>query len=259
MSNKNYVGATQRTFRHALPHLLATEYGLLGSQRILQVLVEDIQALVTAFHPTPAYLAQGWMLYPGTRATGPKAYPGQTAAQHDLVMVAWPVCLPEEATHLATAPATRQAHQALVQQRLVRLVEYGWAQTPIPLLLSLADLALMTGQDSGTVSKLLQAARTTTGKPLLTKGYFFDQGVQPPHKADIIALYEQGLDETEIARQTQHAQDSVGHYLRDYARVKGLGQQHIPETDWPHLLDMRPSVIQAYVALIEKYHPEWRH
>ena len=88
MSNKNYVGATQRTFRHALSHLLATEYGLLGRQRLLQGLLEDLQTLLTAFHPAPETLAQGWLRYPGTKAQGPKAPPGPPAAQQALVMLA---------------------------------------------------------------------------------------------------------------------------------------------------------------------------
>jgi hypothetical protein len=66
---------------------------------------------------------------------------------------------------------------------------------------------------------LLQDSRQTTGKELLTKGYFFDQGMRPTHKEMVIELYEQGLDEVAIARQTQHAQSSVGRYIRDYERV----------------------------------------
>ena len=72
------------------------------------------------------------------------------------------------------------------------------------------------------VSQLLKAARQATGKPLLTKGYYFDQGMRPTHKHEIIALYEAGLDEADIARQSQHEPSSVGGYIRDYERVKLL-------------------------------------
>jgi len=50
------------------------------------------------------------------------------------------------------------------------------------------------------------------------KGYFFDQGMRPTHKAEIIALYEAGLDEAEIARRSQHTPASVGHYSRHYEK-----------------------------------------
>jgi DNA-binding transcriptional LysR family regulator len=42
---------------------------------------------------------------------------------------------------------------------------------------------LMVGRTSSQVSRLLNELRQETGKPLLTKGYFFDQGVRPTHKA----------------------------------------------------------------------------
>lgn len=256
MSNKNYVGTAKRTFRQAAVHLLETDYGLLGSHRILTMLADDIQQLVEQFYPTPQHLRSGWMVFTGTKASGSKAYPGQSAAQHELVTLAWPVVHPEDVQELAQGPNTKQARLQQLQKRLTRLVQYGWEHPDGPVLLTLADLAAMTGHDDVTVSKLLKTAREETGKALMTKGYYFDQGVQPTHKAEVIALYEQGLDETEVARQSQHAQVSVGRYIRDYERVKLLYKRKLPQDNMPRLLDMRPGVVKAYVELVEKYHPE---
>ena len=114
----------------------------------------------------------------------------------------------------------------------------------------------MLGLTTVQVSLLLKEARQTTGKPLPTKGYYFDQGRRPSHKAEIIALYEQGLDETEIARRSQHAQTSVGRYIRDYERVKLLVQRRIPVEQMTRLIEMQPSVVDAYVKLVSQYHPE---
>lgn len=258
MSGQAYVGATKRTFRQALIHLLEHEYGLLGSQRILQLLADDIQQLVDQFHPAPQRLRNGWMVYTGTKASGQKPHPGQSADQHELVTLAWPVLLPEDLQQLVQGPNTKQGRRRWFQQRLVRLVEYGWQHPLGPVLLTQADLAAMLGLNTVEVSKLLQASRDETSKPLVTKGYYFDQGVKPTHKVEVIALYEQGLDETEIARQSQHAQTSVGQYIRDYERVKLLYKRHIPLDDIPRLLIMRPSVVKAYVELVDKYHPEFQ-
>ena len=46
MSGRAYVGTSKRTFRHALLRLLETDYGLLGSRRVLDMLAEDIEVLV---------------------------------------------------------------------------------------------------------------------------------------------------------------------------------------------------------------------
>ncbi|GAB4577335.1 MAG: hypothetical protein Fur0022_00660 [Anaerolineales bacterium] len=108
------------------------------------------------------------------------------------------------------------------------------------------------------ISDLLAEARQTTGHPLPTMGYYFDLGMKPTHKAEIVAAYEQGLDEAEVAARSQHAQSSVGRYLRDYERVKLALQNHLPEPHIPSLLGMQPAVVRAYLALVTQYHPTLR-
>jgi len=259
MSAKAYVGTAKRTFEAAVVHLLERDYGVLGSRRVLALLAQDLQALAEQFYPAPDHLASGWLVFTGTKASGPKAHPGQSAADYELVTLAWPLLLAEDLQQLAALPAGQpgtRTRAELLQQRLVRLVEYGWQHPQGPVLLTQADLAAMLSLSPVRVSELLTKARRETGKPLLTKGYYFDQGMLPSHKNEIIALYEAGLDELDIARQTAHAQESVGQYIRDYERVKLLLTHHTPAERIPNLSGMQPSVARAYVALVYQYHPD---
>ncbi len=66
---------------------------------------------------------------------------------------------------------------------------------------------------------------------------------------------KQGCDEAEIARRSQHDQSSVGRYLRDYERIKELVKLNIATTRIPHLLDLQPSVVEAYLQLLRLYRP----
>ena len=260
MSAQDYVGTAKRTFKAAVVHLLETEYGLLGSRRILDLLAGDLQHLVERFYPTPDYVASGWMVFTGTKASGSKAHPGRSAADYELVTLAWPVLLPEDLQRLATLPKGKegvQARRKLLRGQLSRIVDYGWRHPDGPVLLTLADLAAMLNLTPSRVSELLAEARRTTGKPLLTKGYYFDQGMRPSHKDEIVALYEAGLDEADIARQTSHAQASVGHYIRDYERVKLLLAHQTPVERIPQLIGMQPNVAKAYVRLAYQYHPDF--
>ena len=256
MGTQAYVGTSKRTFQQAVLRLLETDYGLLGSRRVLAMLAEDIQHLVDEFYPAPERLSSGWMVFTGTKATGPKAYPGQSAAEHELVTLAWPVLLPQDIQQLASQPETKPARRQWFQKRLMRLIEYGWQHPDGPVLLTLADLAAMLGLNTVQVSQLLTEARQSTGKPLLTKGLYFDQGMRPTHKAEVIALYEQGVDETDIARQTGHAATSVGRYIRDYERVRLLLKRGISLDQMSRLTDMQPSVVRSYVKLAGQYHPD---
>ena len=45
-SNQAYVGTAQRTFCQAVVHMLETEYAVLGSGRVLNMLAYDVKALV---------------------------------------------------------------------------------------------------------------------------------------------------------------------------------------------------------------------
>jgi len=259
MSNQAYVGTAKRTFAQALRHVLETEYSLLGSGRVLDLLAGDVQRLAEQFYPVPEHLPSGWMVFTGTRAKGGKLRPGQCVDDHELVTLAWPVLTTEDIQSLPTHPKGAEGiktHRAWLQQRLIRIVEYGWNQSQGPVLLTLADLSAMLGLSTVEVSQLLSEARCTTGKALITKGYYFDQGMRPTHKTEIITLYEAGVDEAEIARQTQHSPASVGHYIRDYERVRLLLKPRTPVQDIGRLLDMRPGVVKAYLGMIHQYHPE---
>jgi hypothetical protein len=258
-SSQAYVGTAQRTFSQAIVHLLETEYSVLGSGRVLNLLADDVKVLVEQFYPVPDRLRSGWMVFTGVKATGHKAYPGQAAADHELLSLTWPVLLPEDLETLATMPkgkAGRRVRQELLQKRIARVVEYGHQHPDGLVLLTLADLSAMFSLDTVRVSQVLSAARKATGKPLLTKGYHFDQGVRPSHKHEIIALYEAGGDQLDIARQTHHDLSSVGKYIRDYERVKLLLKSRYTEKRIVYLTEMQPNVVKAYAGMVYQYHPD---
>jgi hypothetical protein len=258
-SGQAYVGTAKRTFSHAVVHLLETSYRLLGSRRVLELIAQDVKTLAEQFFPAPERLRSGWMVFTGVKATGPKARPAQSAADHELLTLAWPVLVPEDFQALATMPkglAGKRVRQALLQRRITRIVEYGWQHPDGPVLLTLADLGAMLNLQTPRVSQLLKAARKATGKPLLTKGYYFDQGMRPTHKDAIIALYESGLDEADIARQTQHDSVSVGKYIRDYERVKRLLKEQYSIERIVYFTELQPNVVKAYVGMTFHHHPD---
>jgi hypothetical protein len=257
--NRSYIGVAQRSFKSALIHLLETDYALVGSRRVLDMLAEDVTHLADQFHPAPSCVQSGWLVFTGTKVTGQKAHPGKSAGDYPLVTLSWPVLLSEDVEAMINLPrgkAGRRQHSELLKQRLQRLIEYGLDHPQGPVVLTTADLGLMLGRTSSQISQLVNQLRQETGKPLLTKGYYFDQGVRPTHKAEVVALYEQGMDEADIAFHTRHAQSSVGRYLRDYERVKLLLKNGITVQQVAPMIDMQPSVVNAYVKLIHQYHPD---
>jgi hypothetical protein len=257
--NKNYVGSSQRTLQQAARHLLETEYGFINSRRVIDMLVADIAELVTQFYPETATVQPGRLVFTGTLVTGSKAQPGKSAGDYPLVTLAWPLIIPQDIEAIIAmppGPEGRRQRDDLLKIRLQRLIEHGLAHPDGPVVLTNADLSLMLGCPCHQVSRLLQELRQETGKLLLTKGYYFDQGVRPTHKAEIVTLYEQGFDETDITRTINHDQTSVGRYLRDYERVKLLLPHQTPVAEIALLSGLHPSVVDAYVNLIRQFHPD---
>ena len=260
-SSQAYVGTAKRTFGQAIVHLLENRYSILGSRGVLELIAQDVTDLAEQFFPEQEYVRPGWMVFTGVKATGHKAYPGQSGADHELVTLHWPVLTDDDRQALSTLPpgqAGRQARRTLLRTRIARIVEYGWQHPEGPVLLTLADLGVMLGLTTVQVSQLLKEARKATGKQLLTKGYYFDQGMRPTHKGPIIALYEAGHDEADIAQRTGHESKSVGHYIRDYERVKLLLKSRSTSDRITYLTGLQPNVVRAYTTMVYQHHPDWR-
>lgn len=259
MAGQAYVGTTKRSFYAAIFHMLENEYSILGSRRILEMLANDLQNLVDEFFPPTERIAPGWMVFVGTKATGGKARVGKTAEDHELVSIAWPVLLPEDYPSLLNGVFENKKHperKSWFQHRLIRILEYGYNHPAGPVLLTLSDLSCMLGLETVEISQILKDARENTKKNLPTKGYYFDQGMRPTHKMEIISLYEAGLDEKEIAQRTNHALNSVGNYIRGYERVRLMIDKKIPLLQISILTDLQPNVVLAYIALLKEFHPD---
>ena len=253
MSAQAYVGSTKRTFQEAFIHEMETNYGFLNSQGMLKFLAQDVQRLVDEFYPAPVRVSSGWMLFTGTKVDGTKAFPGQSASDHTTATIPWPILMPADIQAMATPPNSKQKRWSLLKKRAIRVIEHGLNHPAGPIVLTQADLALMLSITHERICQLLKEARLDSGKPLPTKGHFFDQGLRPTHKAKIIHLYEQGTDEADIALKTQHSPTSVGNYIRGYERVMALVERHTPIDTMAYLLDMQPDLVRQYIQLLRIY------
>lgn len=259
MRGQAYVGSTKRTFSAAVEHVISKGYGSYGGSRLAEMLSQDVRELIEQYYPEQERMEPGWMIFTGTKAEGKKAYPGKEAADYQLVTIAWPVLTQEDMEamcQIPPAPMNRPYRRQQEKRRLIRLIEHGLNHAQGPVLLTHADLGLMLNLDFSYVGQLLCEAREESGLQLPTKGYYFDQGMRPTHKAEIIALYESGVDEADIARRSHHAPPSVGRYIRDYERVKLLKERQISAEEMAPLTGLQPSVVRAYLKLLTKFHPD---
>mgnify|MGYP006303257553 CR=1 FL=1 len=125
-----------------------------------------------------------------------------------------------------------------------------------PLLLSLAELALLLNRSISTVGRYVQEHFERTGEPLPIKGYVLDQGSRPTHKGHILRLYEQGMAPPDIARTTQHSLEAVDRYIKDYERVKVLLRKGLTTQEISHAIGRGARTVIEYQDIAADFHPD---
>ncbi|GEM_PF-966795 len=93
-------------------------------------------------------------------------------------------------------------------------------------------------------------------KTLPLRGYIYDQGSNPTHKALICTLWERGVNEADIARRTNHHLKSVGRYLSHYRRVTQLMKKGMTVDEMAHLIGIGKRVVLEYTRIASHFHPK---
>jgi len=257
MSQVNiYASIEKRNFRTAFIYLLETQYNLLFSRRILNILAEDVEELLAEFYPKTDRVRSGQLIWTCTGDDGQKAQPGKAAESYKTTTVVLPLIEPED-IQAQLEPLGKgkgkSRQQARHKRQVERIVKSAFEQGG---LLTQAELSMILGISSTAVRTYVRDIETETGQPLPLKGYKMDQGSRPTHKGAIIRLYEQGMEAPDIARQTHHSLKSVERYLKDYERVRMLLKQRLSLEEISAIIGRGQSVIKEYIAQAQQFHPD---
>jgi len=258
MSRVNpYASIEKRTFESALLHLLETEYGLLGGRRILQLLVEDVMALMEEFYPATERVSSGTLVWSCTADEGKKAEPGKRTEEYKAVTVQLPFVNKSDLRDRTGKKTPRGKRQARARERdkrrLARMVKAAEEQGG---LLTIAELSVILNKSYEVTRQYAREWEEETGELLPLKGYRMDQGSRPTHKREIVRLYELGMEPPDIARETGHSLKAVERYLQDYQRVLMLLKRGAGAEEISSLIGRGKRVVLEYVGLARQYHPE---
>jgi hypothetical protein len=238
--------------------MLETEYGLLGGRRILQLLVEDITGLLTEFYPeTVGQGGSGTLVWTCTANEGKKATAGKPTEEYATVTVQLPVVTAEDLAARTRGKSARGKRRTQAKERdkvrLARIVKAAAAQGG---LLTIAEMSVILNKSYEMTRVMAREWEAEHQETLPFKGYVMDQGSSPTHKVEIVQLFEAGLQPPDIARETQHALESVERYLQDYERVRMLLPQHMSADEISSVIGRGKKVVLEYIQLARQYHPE---
>jgi hypothetical protein len=145
-------------------------------------------------------------------------------------------------------------HPSVVfRECLARLFREAYAQGG---LLSVRDAALIFHRHDSTISQARQSYEQEHDCVLPHPGSLQDMGSTVSHKAMVVRkVVHEHQDPATVAREINHSQKAVDHYLSDYHRVKTLYQLK-PDPDFIHeATRIAKHVVLQHIALINRETP----
>ncbi len=252
-----YESINKRSFENALIHLLESEYKVIGSRKILQMLAEDIVDLQKEFYPKQTQVGIGEIVFRTTKDDGQRQSYGKKTGDYASTTVVLPLITPEDIERRiyykkGDRNSNYEHREAREIETMARLVKNAKAQGG---LLNGAELSVLMNRSLSTIRKYLDAYCKKTKEILPLKGYVLDQGSNPTHKGIIIYLFEQGISPADIVLKTSHAQESVDRYIKHYSQIKKLIEKGLDETEIKGITGRTLKVVKEYVKLYKDLHP----
>jgi len=254
-----FEAIAKRSYRQAIVHMLESEYKILGSHRVLEQLAEDIEMLNRAYFGEQAKMAPGVLCWRTQSLEDQKLGYGKRAEDYKAKTVYLPLVQMEDIEkrmHHRAGVRTETFRESDEREReqMVRLLKSAYEQGTS---LTISELAVIMNRSVSVIGRhVKQYYATHPEEALPLRGYIYDQGSNPTHKALICTLHERGENEADIARKTQHQLASVGRYISHYTRVKQLMDRRLGNREIAHILGIGERVVIEYSRIAMHFHPE---
>lgn len=240
-SVKRYHSAKARFFKPAIMNFFARECPRFFGPVMREKLTDELIKLFEAIAPETTRLKHGQILWnaldKNTRGDSPR---------RRYVPVVLTVISEENVQQLIEGvPMSRVAEEAIA-----RMIREAYQQGGI---LSSRDIGLLRLRSPEWASKRRIQYEQRHGCTLPHTGALHDMGSSVSHKTIIIRkIILEKKDPADVARECNHSQAAVDHYLKDYHRVKTL-LQFGHNLDFIHLAtQIAKHVITQYINLIKQ-------
>jgi transposase len=238
--------------------MLETEYKMLGSRKILEMLADDIEDLHRECSPSVDRVGFGEIVFRTTKDDGQRQSYGKKTEDYGSVTVILPLITKEDIERRiyykkGDRNSNYEHREARDIETMVRLIKSTQAQGG---LLTGAEVSVLMNRSLATIRKYLDAYREKTGEILPLKGYVLDQGSLPTHKGIIISLYEQGISPADIVLKTSHSQNAVDRYIKQYDQIRILIRKGLDEKAIKEITGRSMKIVKEYIKLYYDLNPK---
>jgi len=245
---KKYRRLKDKSLERLLLYRFLNHYGYDKGEITAKAIINDILKLIDDYFLVSTldndlhHINSGQLVY---MAVPVDEFPkrGKSIAQTKLKPVVLSFIADEDIEHVAHGFDAK----SLKKKRLIRWIDQAFDQGA---LLTQLDLSILLGVTEGVVSQYVIEIQKE-GKLLPTRGNIHDLSGAITHKREIITLYLDGYFTPEIALKTNHSNEAVDRYIRDYQRVQILWNHGITNLDQiSQLTRLSKRVAQQYVDLL---------
>lgn len=139
--------------------------------------------------------------------------------------------------------------RGLRQHKILRIVKEAIEQGA---LLSYEDIAFILTSSVVTIKRDMSQLRRQ-GKTIPTRGWRHDMGRGTTHKTQILDLYLNGYQFSEIEKRTHHSETAVKRYIQDFYRILILHQKQFSIDQIRIATGFSNRLIGEYIDLYSKY------
>lgn len=259
-----YESIPKRSFRNGIIRLLEEEFKLIGSHKVIELIADSLVELHKEYYPDIEKLSHGNIVWRTTKATRRKPSYGTRSEDYEVKTVILPLVTDEDIDNrIKSFYSHRDDNGGCNYQKqherdievMARLVKSAAAQGGW---LTGAELSVLMNRSLTAISRYMRIYHKKHQDILPTKGMMLDQGSKPTHKAAIINLYEQGYQEPDIARITNHTIESTSRYIKSYKNIKLLLEKRFGIMEIVRVTGMGYRTIYQYRELVYQYHPSLR-
>jgi hypothetical protein len=139
--------------------------------------------------------------------------------------------------------------RGLRQHKILRITKEAIEQGA---LLSYEDIAFVLTSSVVTIKRdMIQLRRQ--GKTIPTRGWRHDMGRGTTHKTQILDLYRNGYQFSEIEKRTHHSETAVKRYIQDFYKILLLHQKEFSVAQIRIATGFSHRLIGEYINLYSKY------
>lgn len=223
--------------------MFETDFSFIGMGKVLNLLVSNIMQHIEAYMPERA--PPGKVVVSAISKDAPK---GHHRGVRGLPQV--PVKLDVINEEIINRYANNEKVRKIKKDYVIRLFKQAYQQGGV---LSSADVAILTKMSAATVSNYVREYMEDHEDIVPTRGFIHDIGPSISHKGIIVGKFLKGELPDKIARGTNHSQQAVDRYIKDYERVKICLKQRMKAANIKMATGMSKRLIEKYQELYEAY------